>query len=133
VPGIGSYALDRMAITRDLRDTFAIHAGAEWQAIPHALTVRAGYLLETSATPDRTASVLAPDGLHNLVSAGVGVPVGTVRFDLGYGHLFTSARTVTESGALQLNPIQPALAVPVGNGRYTVATDILSVGVDGRF
>jgi long-chain fatty acid transport protein len=133
VPGVGAYALDRMAITRDLRDTFAIHAGGEWQAIPHALVVRAGYLLETSATPDRTASVLTPDGLHNLLSAGIGVPVGTLRFDLGYGHLFTRERTVTESAALQLNPIQPALAVAVGNGRYTVATDIISVGVDGRF
>ena len=133
VPGVGSYALDRMTISRDLRDTFAVHAGAEWQAIPHTLVVRAGYLLETSATPDRTASVLSPDGLHNLVSAGVGVPVGQLRFDLGYGHLFTRDRTVSDSAALQLNPIQPALAVAVGNGRYTVATDIVSVGVDGRF
>jgi hypothetical protein len=56
-----------------------------------------------------------------------------MRFDLGYGHLFTSERTVTDSDSLQLNPIQPALAVPVGNGRYTVATDIVSVGVNGQF
>lgn len=136
VPGVGSYALDRMAIARDLRDTFSVHAGGEWQAIPRALVVRAGYLLETSATPDRTASVLAPDGLHNLLSAGVGVPLGaggSVRLDLGYGHLFTSERNINGSGALQLNPIQPALAVAVGNGRYTVATDIISVGASGQF
>ena len=133
VPGIGTYMFDKIGIARDLRDTFALHAGAEWEALPHTLVVRAGYLFETSATPDRTASVLTPDGLHNLVSGGVGLWARGLRFDLGYGHLFTRDRSVTGSDALQLNPIQPSLAVPVGNGRYTVATDILSAGVAGRF
>jgi len=133
VPGIGSYQLNPVSIVRDLRDTFAVHAGAEWTAIPHKLIARAGYLLETSATPDSTASVLTPDGFHNLVTAGVGVPLGTMRLDIAYGHLFTSDRTVTNSQALQLNPLQPSLAVPVGNGKYTVATDIISAGVAGRF
>lgn len=133
VPGVGSYMLGKMAIERDLQDTFAIHAGGEWTAIPDQLIVRAGYLFETSATPDRTASVLAPDGVHNLVSAGVGVPFRNLRFDLGYGHLFTSERTVRDSQALQVNPIQPALSVAVGNGRYSVATDIISAGVNGQF
>lgn len=133
VPGVGSYMLGKMAIDRDLKDTFAIHAGGEWQAIPDKLVVRAGYLFETSATPDRTASVLAPDGVHNLLTAGVGVPFRGMRFDIGYGHLFTSERNVSDSEAMQVNPIQPALSVAVGNGRYTVATDIISAGVDGRF
>jgi long-chain fatty acid transport protein len=133
IPGIGSYALDTMSIVRDMRDTLSIHAGGEWQAVPHKLIVRAGYLFETNATPDQTASVLTPDGQHNLITLGVGVPFRGMRFDLGYGHLFTSERTVTDSDSLQLNPIQPALAVPVGNGRYTVATDIVSVGVNGQF
>ena len=48
-------------------------------------------------------------------------------------HLFTGDRTVTHTDSLQLNPIQPSLAVSVGNGKYTIATDIVSVGVDGRF
>ncbi|HET9622968.1 MAG TPA: outer membrane protein transport protein [Kofleriaceae bacterium] len=133
IPGVGSYTFNKIAINRDLDNTYAVHGGAEWEAVPHTVIVRAGYLLETSATPDRTASVLAPDGLHNLISAGVGLPVGRVRVDLGYGHLFTSDRTVRDSQALQLNPIQPSLAVAVGNGKYTVSTDIVSAGVAGQF
>jgi hypothetical protein len=34
---------------------------------------------------------------------------------------------------LQLDPIQPSLAVPVGNGKYTIADDIISAGVAGKF
>ena len=132
VPGVGSYELHSLSIARDMRDTFSAHLGGEWQAIPDKLVVRAGYLLETSATPDRTASVLTPDGFHNLVAAGVGLWLGTLRLDLGYGHLFTSGRTIRDSQALQLNPVQPALAVPVGNGKYTFATDIVSAGVSAR-
>lgn len=133
IPGVGSYTFNKIAINRDLNDTYSVHGGAEWEALPHKLILRAGYLLETSATPDRTASVLAPDGLHNLISGGVGVPVGSLRIDVGYGHLFTSQRTVTDSQSLQLNPIQPSLAVAVGNGKYTVSTDIVSAGVAGQF
>lgn len=133
VPGIGSYQLNPVSIARDLRDTLAVHAGAEWHVLRGALIARAGYLLETSATPDRTASVLSPDGFHNLVTAGLGVPLGAMRLDLAYGHLFTNDRTVTDSRALQLDPIQPSLAVPVGNGKYTIAADIISAGVAGTF
>ncbi len=133
VPGIGQYQLQPVSVVRDLRGSFSIHAGGEWQLLDGRLLARAGYLLETSATPDRTASVLSPDGFHNLVTVGAGVPFGRLRFDLGYGHLFTSDRTVTNSAALQLNPIQPSVSVPVGNGKYTIAADILSAGVAGRF
>jgi long-chain fatty acid transport protein len=133
VPGVGSYKFNQIAINRDLNDTFSVHGGAEWEAVPHKLILRAGYLLETSATPDRTASVLAPDGLHNLISVGVGLPIGPARIDVGYGHLFTSNRNVTDSQALQLNPIQPSVAVPVGNGKYTVSTDIVSAGIAAQF
>ena len=63
VPGVGSYQLNLdLDRARDLSNTIAAHVGAEWNVLPGMLIARAGYLLETSATPDRTASVLAPDG-----------------------------------------------------------------------
>jgi long-subunit fatty acid transport protein len=133
VPGIGKYDLRPMAVTRDLHGTFSVHAGGEWALLAGKLIARAGYLLETSATPDRTASVLAPDAFHQMVTLGAGVPLGRLRLDVGYGHMFTSDRTVTDSAALQLNPIQPSMAVAVGNGKYSIATDIFSAGVAGRF
>ncbi len=133
VPGLGRYYLGPQHIARDLRDTVAVHLGGEFEVLPSRLTLRGGYLFETSATPDETLSVLAPDGIRNLVTLGFGVRVGPVRIDLGYGHLFTTERTVTNSRAAQIDPIAPSMVVAVGNGRYQVATDILSVGLDARF
>jgi hypothetical protein len=62
------------------------------------------------------------------VSGGLGRAV----LDVGYAHMFTNDRTVEHSRSLQLNPVQPSLAVPVGNGHYQIATDLLAVGLDAR-
>jgi long-chain fatty acid transport protein len=132
-PGVGKYYLKQMFIERQLNDTFAVHLGGEWEALRNRLVVRAGYLFETDATPDQYATVFSPDGTHNLISLGLGVKLGSVRLDLGYAHMFTLDRTVTNSKSNQLNPIQPSLAVPVGNGNYQVSTDIIALGLDGRF
>ena len=121
---------------RGLNDTFAVHLGAEADVVKKrigGIILRAGWALETSATPDETASVLTPDALRNILSIGGGLVLGPVRLDLGYAHVFFSDRTVTNSRSLQLNPIQPALAVAVGNGRYTVAADVLTAGLEARF
>jgi long-chain fatty acid transport protein len=133
VPGIGKYYLNTLQIVRKLDDSFSLHLGAEYEAIRKKLVIRAGYLFETSATPDNTLSVLTSDGLHNMLTLGIGVKMWGVRFDLGYAHLFTTSRTVTNSISTQLNPIQPSLAVAVGNGKYDIDTDIIAVGLDGRF
>ncbi len=133
VPGIGKYYLNTMHLVRDLDDSFSVHLGGEYEAIRDRLVVRAGYLFETSATPNATATVLTADGLHNMVSLGLGVRVGPVRLDVGYAHLFTADRTVTNSKSLQLNPINPSIMVPVGNGTYKIDADIVSAGLDARF
>jgi long-subunit fatty acid transport protein len=133
VPGIGKYYLNTMTIERHLNDTYAVHLGGEYEAVRNRLVVRAGYLFETDATPDEYHTVFSPDGTHNLIALGVGVKLGPVRLDLSYAHMFTTDRTVTNSKSLQLNPIAPSLAVAVGNGTYEVATDVLALGMDGRF
>ncbi len=68
VPGIGRYYLNTLHENRQLSDSVSVHVGGEWEALKERLYLRLGYLLETSATPDRTASVLAPDGLHNMIA-----------------------------------------------------------------
>ncbi len=133
VPGIGRYYLDTLYVVRDLNDSFSIHVGAEYEVVKKRLVLRLGYLFETSATPDETMSVLTADGLHNMITLGGSLKMGPVRFDLGYGHLFTLDRTVTNSRSLQLNPIQPPLAVAVGNGTYKIDTDIIAVGLNANF
>jgi long-chain fatty acid transport protein len=138
VPGIGNYYLNKMLLVRGLQDTFAVHLGAEAEIVKKrvgGMILRAGWALETSATPDETASVLTPDALRNVISVGGALLLGPVRLEWGYAHVFFADRNVdyTKSQSLQLNPIQPALAVPVGGGRYTIASDILSAGLEARW
>jgi long-chain fatty acid transport protein len=138
VPALGNYYLNTMYITRGLRDTLGLALGAEYEILARkggGLVLRAGWALETSATPDETASVLTPDSLRNLLCVGVAARFGPVRLDLGYSHAFFSDRNVdyTKSRSLQLNPIQPAPAVFVGGGRYTIAADIVAAGLEARF
>jgi len=136
VPGVGNYYLNTLHLQRGMQDTFAVHLGAEAVTLDRkmgGMVLRAGWALETSATPDSTASVLTPDALRNVISIGGGLILGPVRLDLGYAHVFFADRTVTNSQSFQLNPIQPALAVPVGNGRYTVSADVLTAGLEARF
>jgi long-chain fatty acid transport protein len=137
VPGVGRYYLNTMQVVRDMSDTISLHLGGEWEAIQRRLVVRAGYLLETSAFLDdakgqNAMSVLTSDGLKNMLTLGLGVKLGRTRLDVGYAHIFYNDTNVTNSKSLQLNPIQPSLAVPVGNGLYKISTDIVSVGIDVR-
>jgi len=136
VPGIGNYYLNTLHLQRGMQDTFGVNLGAEVVTLDRkmgGMVLRAGWALETSATPDQTASVLTPDALRNVISIGGGLILGPVRLDLGYAHVFFADRTVTNSQSFQLNPIQPALAVPVGNGRYTISADVLTAGLEARF
>ncbi len=135
VPGVGTYQLKTMYENRGLHDVFALHVGLEGDAVPGRLVLRAGYTLETSATPDSTAALLTPENLRNLISVGLGVYVWKFRFDLGYAHVFTEDRTVPyqASKSYQINPIQPGLGVGVGGGTYKMSDDILALGFDSRF
>ena len=97
VPGVGNYYLNTLTLVRGLNDTFAVHLGAEADIIKKKIggsSLRLGWALETSATPDETASVLTPDALKNIITIGGSLYLGPVRLDLGY----------------QLNPI-PGLLV----------------------
>ena len=133
VPGVGAYNLKPLTLPRSLNDTVAVSIGGEYEALKKRLWVRAGWVIETSATPDATASVLTPDAMRNLLCLGAGVWIWKARVDVGYAHVFFNDRNVTDSRSFQLNPIQPAAAVPVGNGRYSIAADVLTAGLDARF
>jgi long-chain fatty acid transport protein len=134
-PGIGKYYLPTLTVTRGLQDSFSVHVGGEYEIpeLNRKVIVRAGYLFESSATPDETMSVLTADGQKHMLAVGLGWRVWKVRLDIGYAHIFTPDRDVTSSAWLQINPIKPSLGVAVGNGHYAIDTDVLALGVDGRF
>jgi long-chain fatty acid transport protein len=135
VPGIGKYYLPTLHENRSLNDSVSVHIGAEYEAVKRRLLVRLGYSVETSATPDETASVLVPDGLHNMIALGLGVYLWKFRLDLGYAHIFTLDRSVDyqKSQAYQINPIQPNIQIGVGGGTYHISDDVLALGFDARF
>ncbi|HEX4460207.1 MAG TPA: outer membrane protein transport protein [Polyangia bacterium] len=133
VPGIGNYYLNTLYLVRDLQDTFAVMVGGEFETVANRLWLRAGWIYESNATPNKAASVLTPDAARNLLTLGGALKLWNVRFDLAYAHVFFADRNVTNSQSFQLNPIQPADAVPVGNGKYTIAADVISAGLDARF
>jgi len=134
ISGIDKYYLKKISLVRDMNDSVDIAIGVEGEVVPGKFWLRAGYLLETSATPNATAGLLTADGLKNMLSFGGSARLfGPVRLDLSYAHIFTLDRTVTDSRSLQLNPINPSLAVPVGNGTYKIDADVLAVGLDARF
>jgi long-chain fatty acid transport protein len=133
IPGVGRYYLKNLTVNRPLVDSVALRLGVEGEVIPRRLWLRGGYFFESSATTNEAMNVLFPDGLKNALTVGIGVQAGPVRFDLGYAHIFYTSRTVTTSQSYQLNPVQPSRMVPVGNGTYTMDTDVVSVGLDARF
>lgn len=128
-----TYELKETVLERNMQGVFSLHIGGEFEAIKNRLSVLAGYMYETSGIPDETLTVLTPDGEKHLLSLGVAVRIGKVRLDLSYGHVFQADRTVTNSRSMQLAPMQPSIAVPVGNGTYKVANDVIAVGVEARF
>ena len=115
VPGIGNYYLNPLhAAARAAGHLRACNLGAEVEVIKKrmgGMILRAGWALETSATPDETASVLTPDALRNVISSAAGCVLGPVRLDLGYAHIFFADRTVTNSR------IVPAQSDPAGARR----------------
>ncbi len=135
VPGVGRYVLSTTLINRQLTDSYSAHIGGEFEVIKNWLVLRAGYLFESNATPDRTLSVFGTDGLKNMVTAGLSVNIKKVRIDVGYGHIFILDRTVDwrTSQAYQSNPIQPNIPTGVGGGTYSVSADVLSLGLNARF
>jgi long-chain fatty acid transport protein len=133
IAGIGRYDLRPMTLDRGMTDVVSVHIGGEIDVLPKRLTLRAGYMFESSAVPDAYLTVLTPDGDKHLVTLGASLRIGSWRLDAAYGHFFQPDRTVTESKSLQLNPIQPSIAVPVGAGTYHVVTDVLAVGLEKRF
>jgi long-subunit fatty acid transport protein len=122
---------------KDFEDALSVRLGGEHEVLPGRLTVRAGYLHETSAVPLRSTSVDFPNWQRDVVSVGASfvLPRIPVAVDVAWAHHFLPARAVTDSRIAQvvtpcLTPgcVDPPPTV-VGNGRYEAALDLLSIGL----
>jgi long-chain fatty acid transport protein len=132
VRGVGSYQLSPVRIERHFENVLGIHLGGELE-VHERVTLRAGYAYEPSAVPSKYLQLLSPDGDKHLIAIGGSARLGKLRLDLTFAHVLQGDREVTDSVALQQNPIRPAGQVVIGNGSYHVAANILGLGAAYTF
>jgi long-subunit fatty acid transport protein len=128
-----SKPLPNIVFQKDFQDSASLRVGADYVLLPGRLTVRGGYLYETSAIPSRSVSVDFGNWQRHALSAGASVTlVSGLAIDLAYAHHFMPTQTVTSSQVVQVvTPcVTPGCTEPpptvVGNGVYDGSLDVLS-------
>jgi long-subunit fatty acid transport protein len=130
--------LDNIVFQKDYQNAISFRVGADYELLPSRLTVRAGYLHETSAIPTKSVSVDFGNWQRDAVSVG-----GTVRIWRGlnasfaYAHHFIADQNVTDSKVDQ--KVTPCVSSPgcpdtmpptiVGNGVYKASLDVVSLSL----
>lgn len=99
----------------DWRNVPVFGLGVEWEPLP-VLALRAGYSLSKSATPESTASPLAPPpGWINGGHAGVGIKLDRTRIDVGGAYLTVGKKLggspIVVPGEYQLNGLIASASV----------------------
>jgi long-chain fatty acid transport protein len=96
VRGIGTYEIGPVTLERRFQDVWSVRLGAE-HILPlgaNALTLRAGFSYETSATPPAYTSVLTFDADKATLSLGASLARGGLRLDAVFAHtIFGEAST----------------------------------------
>ena len=118
------------------QDTISGRVGADYALLPERLTVRGGYLHETTAVPQAYQSVDFGNWARDAVSLGASVQIFGAWLDLAYAHHFVQTTTVTNSQVVQqVSPPMPSgfppasVASVVGNGTYSASMDIFSLSL----
>ncbi len=137
LPNIGTEKnLEDIVFQKDFVDAGSIRIGGDYHVLPERLTMRAGYLYETSAIPLNSTSVDFPNWGRHAVSVGASVALFGVWLDLAYAHHFIPSRTVTNSQVVQV--VAPCLTTTtctdttptvVGNGHYTASIDVIGISI----
>jgi len=121
---------------KHFEDAVSLRAGADYTLLPDRLTVRGGYTMETSAIPERFASVDFPNWGRHALAAGLTWHLYGAALDLAYAHHFVASQNVTDSQVVQqVSPELKGSGLPaseasvVGNGRYEAAMDLVSLSI----
>jgi long-subunit fatty acid transport protein len=132
-----SKPLPDIVFQKSFQDSVSVRVGGERELVPQRLTVRAGYLHETSAVPLASTSVDFPNWERDVVTIGASfaLPRTPITLDVAYAHHFSPTRTVSASNIKQVvtpclmqGCTDPAPTV-VGNGTYEAALDVLSASL----
>jgi long-subunit fatty acid transport protein len=128
--------LANIIFQKDFQDAISVRVGADYELLPSRLTVRAGYLHETSAIPLKSVNVDFGNWQRDAVSVG-----GTVKIwrglnaSVAYAHHFIADQNVTDSQVVQIvtpcstpGCTDPAPTV-VGKGVYKASLDVVSLSL----
>jgi long-subunit fatty acid transport protein len=132
-----SKPLPDIVFVKNFDDAWSARVGGEHELVPGWLTVRAGYLYETSAVPLASTSVDFPNWERHMLALGasIAIPRTPLTLDVAYAHHFLPTRTVTGSGIAQVvTPcLTPGCSDPaptvVGNGTYEASLDVVSASL----
>jgi len=122
-------------INRYWKDTWGVRLGGDVNVIRSLLAVRGGISYESRAVPVQTMNIdawpVAKMGLH----AGATLAVDNYRFTLAYAHIFYQPVDVGvgQGDVNEISALGQDDALPVNEGHYEAALDILSLGAQVSF
>lgn len=131
-------ALPNIIFPKDYQNSLSVRLGGDYDLLPGRLTVRAGYLHETSAIPLKSVSVDFGNWTRDVVSVGATVRIWRgINASAAYAHHFIADQNVTDSNVKQV--VTPCLTLPmpcmdapqtvVGNGLYKASLDVASLSL----
>lgn len=126
----GTYAFPSIALPKNFKDAMSVRAGADFEAWPERVTLRTGYMYETSAIPKNYVNVDFPNWGRHVVTAGFSVQMFGAYLDVAYAHHFIPTQHVSNSQVTQVvSPIGPPPSSVVGNGTYKASLDMYSLSL----
>ena len=121
-------------IPHDFRDTLTFRLGGSW--VGDAFALRGGAFYDQGAAPDSVTRLdfAAFDKLG--ATAGVGIPLGSLRLDAAFAYIYQLPRDVMSSTVMPQNALHPDQTPPgyrsVGAGHYESTIKMLSVSLTAR-
>ncbi len=150
LPPLGDIPLVDFMVEKNYRDVHQVRVGADFEAIPKVLAVRAGSWFQTSAFPKNNSTFSVDFPVNQQVAVTTGLTWKALErkkkdphkadnwldINVGYSHVFQPTVVVTEGILGQRGITQPGLPLPgnvINNGRYDVSYNLFGASFEGHF
>lgn len=120
-------------IPRNMKDTWGLALGGDWNILPDELTVRAGFLYESGAAHDADYSTFLYDNDKFAGTLGLSYKIAFVRLDFAFAHVHQLPKTVKNGRFKQYNLVYPEKAHVTNNGKYQSFYDFIGLGANFMF
>ncbi len=120
-------------IPRNMKDTWGIAVGSDWNVLPKKLALRAGFLYESGAARDEYYSAFLYDNHKFGATIGASYTISFVRLDFAFAHVHQLPKTVTNGQFKQYNLVYPEKAHATNNGDYKSFYDFIGLGANFMF